>query len=112
MKELELMQFQFLKIEVFVPEEYIEKVRDSLNGLGVLTVGNYDNVFSYSHVKGHWRPLEGSTPFDGTIGEITTGTECKMEFRIPTNQLDEVITIIKQIHPYEEPVINVLPLIA
>jgi len=62
------MEFKFVKIEVLLPEEYIEKVRDQLNDIGVLTVGNYDNFISYSHVSGYWRPLEEATPFHGTKG--------------------------------------------
>jgi len=43
---------------VLLPEEYIEMLRNELNDIGVLTVGNYNNVVSYSVVKGYWRPLE------------------------------------------------------
>lgn len=106
------MEFKFVKIEVLLPEEYIEKVRDQLNDIGVLRVGNYDNVISYSHVNGYWRPLEEATPFRGTKGEISFGTECKMEFRCFKKNIEEVKKAIKNVHPYEEPVINVIPMLS
>lgn len=105
------MVFEFVKVEVLLPEEYIENLRNELNNLGVLTVGNYDNVISYTFVKGYWRPMEGSTPFNGTKGEISFGIECKMEFRCLYKDIAEVRNVIKSIHPYEEPVINVIPLL-
>jgi hypothetical protein len=49
--------FTFVKIEVLIPEEYIENLRDELNHLGILTVGDYDHVVSFASVKGYWRPI-------------------------------------------------------
>ncbi|GGP11040.1 divalent cation tolerance protein CutA [Oceanobacillus neutriphilus] len=102
---------KYVKMEVLLPEEYIEKVRNALNDIGVLRVGNYDHVISYSMVKGYWRPLEEATPFNGSIGEISFGTECKMEFKCLYEKIEEVENIIRSVHPYEEPVINVLSLL-
>ncbi|WP_353949367.1 cytochrome C biogenesis protein [Sporolactobacillus sp. Y61] len=85
------------------------QVRNKLNEAGVLTVGKYDNVISYSKVKGYWRPLEGANPYDGVIGQITSGTECKMEFRCHLKEVAFVKSIIKEVHPYEEPIINIIP---
>ncbi|PEA54731.1 cytochrome C biogenesis protein [Bacillus pseudomycoides] len=105
------MKFTFAKVEVLLPEEYIETLRNKLNEIGILTVGKYDHVISYSFVQGSWRPLEEAKPFHGTTGEICFGTECKMEFRCLYEKIEEVLRIIKSIHPYEEPVIHVLPLL-
>ncbi|MFA1822932.1 cytochrome C biogenesis protein [Virgibacillus oceani] len=106
------MEFELVKVEVLLPEEYIEKFRNELNDIGVLTVGNYDNVVSYSAVKGYWRPLEGSIPYNGTKGEISFGTECKMEFSCLIKDMEEVKKLIRTVHPYEEPIINVMPVLS
>lgn len=106
------MENKFVKVEVLLPEEYIEKLRNKLNNIGVLTVGNYDNVISYSIVKGYWRPLEKAKPFNGSKGEISFGTECKMEFRCLIKNMKEVKEEIKNVHPYEEPVINFIPILS
>ena len=105
------MQVEFVKVEVLLPEIIIEKLRDELNSAGFLTVGNYDHVLSYSHVKGYWRPLDNSIPYKGKKGIVSFGEECKMEFRCKYKDIKRVISIIRSIHPYEEPIINVMPLI-
>lgn len=105
------MEFKEVKIEIFVPEEYIAKLRDELNKANALKVGDYDNVISITKVKGYWRPLEGSNPFNGEIGQICKGEECKLELRCKREYVKNAIKIIKEIHPYEEPVINIIPII-
>lgn len=105
------MDFEKCKVEVLIPENYIIPLRDKLNEAGILTVGKYDNVISYSEVKGYWRPLEGADPYDGVIGQVSSGQECKVEFRCRVQELATVKTMIKEIHPYEEPIINIFPLL-
>ena len=65
---------------------------------------------SYSPVTGCWRPLEGSSPFIGKCGSISTEPELKAEVTCRTGRLKETLAAIKKVHPYEEPVINVIPL--
>ncbi|MGE7840064.1 cytochrome C biogenesis protein [Lysinibacillus sp. NPDC093712] len=105
------MDIKSVKVEVLLPEEYIEQLRNELNKLGVLTIGNYDHVVSYTVTKGYWRPLDKAVPYDGEIGEISFGTECKLEFRCLYSKIEEVKNAINVIHPYEEPIINVIPLL-
>ncbi|MCO7126489.1 cytochrome C biogenesis protein [Sporolactobacillus shoreicorticis] len=105
------MECNTYKIEVLIPERYIASLRNRLNEAGILTVGKYDNVISYSEVKGYWRTLEGSDPYDGEAGTLSEGTECKMEFRCRLQQIDAALMIIKAIHPYEEPIVNIIPLL-
>ncbi|MCL1631979.1 hypothetical protein M3N64_08460 [Sporolactobacillus sp. CPB3-1] len=57
------MAFDRCKIEVFIPEDYIAPLRNRLNTLSILTVGNYDHVIPYSKVKGYWRPQKLSVQF-------------------------------------------------
>lgn len=103
------MDIKVYKIEIFVPEEYVVKLRDELNKIGALKVGLYDNVMSYSRTKGFWRPLDGSAPFEGEVGNINSGEECKVEIRCPAETVKEALKVIRKVHPYEEPLINVLP---
>ncbi|WP_088036866.1 cytochrome C biogenesis protein [Evansella clarkii] len=105
------METKNVKVEILLPEEYLETLRNKLNDIGILTVGKYDNVVSYSVVKGYWRPLEEAMPFKGSVGETSFGTECKMEFSCLYKDIEEVKSIIKSVHPYEEPVINIFPLL-
>lgn len=106
-----MMEFKEVKIEIYVPEEYIIKLRDELNKVNVCKIGDYDNVISITNVRGYWRPLEGSNPFNGEVGKICEGTECKMEIRCKREYAKNAIKIIREIHPYEEPLINIVPIV-
>jgi len=101
-----------VKIECFIPQKYVNKLREELNKIGALTIdGCYDYCMSVSIVKGSWRPLEGTNPFMGDIGEICEAEEAKVEFTCKKEIYREAVAVIKKIHPYEKPVINVIPLL-
>ena len=106
------MNFNTVKIETFIPQEYINELREQLNEAGALTIdGCYDNCMSVSKVTGSWRPIEGSKPFKGEIGEICEAEEMKVEFCCRREIYKIAVETIKKVHPYEKPVINVIPLI-
>ncbi|MCY6369371.1 cytochrome C biogenesis protein [Clostridium ganghwense] len=106
------MQFNIFKIETFIPEEYVKELRRSLNDIGALTIGgNYDNCMSVYKVIGSWRPLDGADPFEGTIGEICEAEECKVEFCCKKEIVKKAVDTIKKVHPYEESVINIIPIL-
>lgn len=105
------MDFKKVKIEVYIPEEYRDKLREALNDIGVLGVGNYDNVMSVTKVTGYWRPLKNANPFDGEVNKLSKASEDKIEFATDINNVENAVKLIKEVHPYEEPVINIIPLI-
>ena len=74
-------------------------------------IGKYDACLSYSPVIGTWRPLEGTNPYIGEKNKISEEKELKVEVTCKTEKIDETIKAIKKVHPYEEPVINVIPLL-
>jgi|ERR1700690_2709736 len=102
--------FMEVKLEIFVPREYTRQIRDELAKIGVGRIGNYDHCVAIYPVQGSYRPLPGANPFEGEIGKITEGTEYKIEVNCRRERVDEAIKVIRSIHPYEEPVINIFPL--
>lgn len=106
------MEYALVKIETFIPEDYVNKLREELNNIGALTIdGCYDYCMSVSRVMGFWRPLEGADPFMGQIGEICAAEEAKAEFTCKREKYKEAVNTIRKVHPYEKPVINVIPLL-
>lgn len=105
------MEFKEVKIEVFIPKEYVTALREELNKANACKIGDYDNCISVTEVRGYWRPLEGADPFKGTVGEVFEGEECKVETRCKIEYVKDAIKAIKKVHPYEEPVYNILPII-
>lgn len=102
--------FTEFKLEIFIPGEYLEKLRDVITQAGAGRVGNYDCCMSVMPVRGFWRPLEGANPYQGKIGEVESAEEVKVEINCRRAYLPEVLRLIREVHPYEEPLINIVPL--
>jgi len=105
-------EFPMVKMEIFIPVSHMESLREALRSAGAGAINNYDSVLSYSLVRGCWRPLRGANPYDGEIGVLCEADEYKVEICCQSKNLAQTISAIKTIHPYEVPVINVIPLIA
>ena len=99
-----------VKLEIFVPQEYALQIRDELAKIGVGRIGNYDHCVAIYPVQGSFRPLPGADPFEGEIGKISEGTEYKIEVNCRRELVEEALLLIRKIHPYEEPLINIFPL--
>ena len=104
------MDISFLKLEIFLPETHLEALQIALLKADAGHIGNYDCCMSYSRVMGTWRPLPGTSPYIGEEGKISCEPELKVEVTIRAEHLAETLQAVKEAHPYEEPVINVIPL--
>ena len=102
--------FTDVKLEIFVPEAHALKIFDELANIGVGRVGNYDHCFALHPVRGYFRPLPGANPFDGKIGELSETAEYKIEVNCMRELVNRALKVIQEVHPYEEPVVNVIPL--
>jgi hypothetical protein len=102
--------FNQVKLEIFVPQEHVSQVREALAQIGAGVIGNYDHCMAVTQVTGSFRPLEGANPFDGKVGKLSTVTEYKLEVNCRRELVKEAIQAVKNAHPYEEPLINIIPL--
>ena len=98
------------KLEIFIPASHLSALQKALQAVDAGHIGQYDSCMSYSPVTGCWRPLQGSTPYIGHMGEVSTEPEIKAEVTCQTEKVKETLRAIKEVHPYEEPVIHVIPL--
>ena len=104
------MEFACCKLEIFIPASHLEPLQAALRQVDAGHIGRYDSCLSYAPVTSCWRPLEGAEPYLGQVGEVCTQPEVKVEVTCPTGRLEETLDAVKAVHPYEEPVINVIPL--
>ena len=102
---------EYFKLEIFISETHFEALQTALLSVDAGHIGNYNSCLSYSRVMGTWRPLNGTHPFIGEQGKISCEQELKVDITIHSDKLNETITAIRRVHPYEEPVINAIPLI-
>jgi hypothetical protein len=105
------MENQLLKICIGVPESHADAVREALGKAGAGKIGNYDFCSFSCKGTGRFRPLKGSNPSIGEIGKIEQVAEEQIQTVCYKSDLAKIIKAIKEVHPYEEPVIDVYPLI-
>ncbi|EHU5198893.1 TPA: hypothetical protein RQJ80_004337 [Vibrio vulnificus] len=98
------------KLEIYAPETEVIAIRDVLNSVGAGVVGDYDSVISIVKISGFWRPTETSEPVTGEKGKINFGEEVRIDVRCQEPLVQATLDAVRKVHPYEEPVINVLPL--
>lgn len=105
-----MQNFTDVKLEIFVPQEYALKIRDELAKIGVGRIGSYDHCVAISPVRGYYRPLPGAEPSEGKVGKISEVAEYKVEVNCERELIDEALKVIRSTHPYEEPLVNIIPL--
>ena len=105
-----MLDFPYCKLEIFLPPSHLEAVQAALRQADAGHIGRYDSCLSYHPVTSCWRPLEGTDPYLGRPGQLCRAEEIKIEVCCPAARLDKTLAAVKAAHPYEEPVINVLPL--
>ncbi len=100
-----------VKIAVFVPQQFSETVREAMGQAGAGCIGDYYKNCSYTlEGVGRFTPTSGANP---TIGELDRAEEVfeeKIEVICSESQISSVIEAMKQVHPYEVPAYDVLPL--
>lgn len=101
----------YIKLEIFIPETHLPALQEALRRVDAGHIGAYDSCLSYSPVTSTWRPLEGTRPYIGSVNEISVEPELKVEVTCLQDRLDETLEAIRVVHPYEEPVINAIPLL-
>ena len=103
-------RFKYCKIEIFIPGTHLTQLQEALRSVDAGHIGNYDSCLSYSRVIGCWRPLPGSSPYIGEEQTLSSEPEIKVEVTCRYEDIDRTVDAIKKVHPYDEPVINVIPL--
>ncbi|GGC55796.1 NGG1p interacting factor NIF3 [Marinobacter halophilus] len=91
----------------FVPESHLEQTKLALFGVGAGKIGDYDQCAWQVEGRGQFRPLAGSDPYLGALGELETVREFKVELVCDDDVVESAVRALKQAHPYEEPAYEV-----
>ena len=104
---------ELVKIVVSVPPEHGNKLRDAIGVAGGGKVWDNYSFCSFT-VKGvgRFKPGENAHPFVGEIGKLDEVEEERIELTCQKSIAPEIIKVIRKNHPYEEPVIDVYPLLS
>ncbi len=98
------------KIVVFVPLTHTDIVREAMGKAGAGKLGNYTHCSFSSRGIGRFKPGSEANPHIGTIGQLESVEEERIEILCEKSKLKGVIQAMKEVHPYEEVAFDVYSL--
>jgi hypothetical protein len=98
------------KLVTFVPQDHADAVRTAITSVGAGSIGNYDSCTFTTLGEGRFRPLAGSDPVIGRVGELEVVAEARVEAVFPRRLRREVVDAMIAVHPYEEVAYDVIEL--
>ena len=100
-----------VKIFVTIPLDSVGKVREAVCNAGAGIIGEYTFCTSSTKSIGTFIPSENANPHIGARNKLEFVEEEKLEFVCDVAKVKEVIEELRKSHPYEEPAIDIIPLI-
>ena len=99
-----------VKIAVYTPEAYADKVREALAQAGAGHIGKYDACSFNVCGEGTFRAGDGARPFVGEPGVLHREREVRTETIVPRHRLRAAVEAMRRVHPYEEAAYDLYPL--
>ena len=100
-----------VKIFVTVPLENVEMIRNIVCETGAGIIGDYTYCTSSTKSLGTFKPNDNANPKKKKKNNLEFVEEEKIEFICDIDKVKKVITKLREVHPYEEPAIDIVPLI-
>ena len=100
-----------VKIIVTVPVENIKEDRSAICDEGAGIIGNYTDCTISTKCVGTFKPLDDANPYIGEKNKLEFVEEEKLEVRCDVSIVKRVLKRLREVHPYEEPAIDIIPLI-
>ena len=102
---------QGVQIVFTVPESGLNPVLEAMAAAGAGVIGEYTHCSFSSGGTGRFKPSADANPTLGAKQQINTEAECRVETFCPRSSAKAVVQAIRAAHPYEEPVIYIIPLL-
>ena len=100
-----------VKIFVTIPINSLDEVRNSLYESKAGIIGNYTCCTCTTNCIGTFKPNDKANPYIGEINNLEFVEEEKLEVICDVSLVKNVISKLREVHPYEEPAIDIIPLI-
>ncbi|HUA12915.1 MAG TPA: hypothetical protein VL989_00205 [Candidatus Sulfotelmatobacter sp.] len=102
---------QLVKLVVTVPEDHADELRQTIGEVEGGRIGNYTHTsFSIKGI-GRFKPGPEANPRIGQVGKLEEVPEERIEVTCEQDKLNNIIVAIRRAHPYEEPAIDIYPLL-
>jgi len=100
-----------VKIIVTSPTENASDIRQVLGDAGAGVIGNYVHCSISTDCVGTFRGNNESNPSLGSKNKLETVREVKIEVQCEIEKVKFILSKLREAHPYEEPAIDIIPLI-
>jgi hypothetical protein len=95
----------------FVPLDHLHATRDAVFAAGGGRIGDYARCSFWTIGTGSFLGGVGTRPAIGEPGREEHVTEARVETVVRVERLSRVLAALRRAHPYEEPAVDVLPLL-
>ena len=99
-----------VKIVVTVPENDANNLRKAMGDADGGRIGNYTHCSFSVKGMGRFLPVNGAKPAIGEVGKLEEVVEERIEVTCEEGKLDNVLKAIREVHPYEEPAVDIYPM--
>ena len=100
-----------VKIIVTIPIQNVEEVRNAICEAGAGIIGNYTHCSMSTKCIGTFKPNDNANPYIGENNKMEFVEEEKLEVVCNVNNVKNIISKLREVHPYEEPAIDIIPLL-
>ena len=105
------MDFQQVYLVTTVPEVHLSAVLEAIASAGAGIIGRYTHCSFSLAGSGRFKPDSDAQPAVGEREQINTEREIRIETFCPREQVRAVTAALRAAHPYEEPIIYLLPMV-
>ena len=95
------------QLQFYVPSSHLETVKSALFNAGAGAIGDYDRCAWQTLGNGQFKPLAASSPFIGSIGQVESLDEYKVEMVCEAAVIKAVLQALIKSHPYQTPAYSV-----
>jgi hypothetical protein len=107
----QLPETEQCKIITFCPAEAVDRIRNGLATVGAGRIGEYSLCSFEINGRGTFLGSEASRPAVGRKGRLEQVDEVRLEMVCPKAALALAVVALREFHPYEEPPIEIHPLL-
>lgn len=111
MLQLERGTMERILIVTTAPAEAVEPLLDAISSAGGGAIGAYTHCAFTNPGTGRFKPSAEAKPHIGAKEQINAVDEVRIETFCSRETAKTVVAAIRAAHPYEEPVIYLLPLL-
>lgn len=98
-------------VTVSGPKKSVQIIQKEIGKLGAGVIGNYYCCSMTTNCNGFFVPNNESNPFLGKKNKLSKVKEIKLEVICKNTIVKKIVNKIRELHPYEEPVINIIALL-